>query len=49
MLNIQKDNEKLMIISYFNISEENYKKIRKREWDYDELEVDIYNLNQEVI
>lgn len=49
MLNIQEDNENFMIISYFNISEENYKKIRKREWDYDELEVDIYNLNQEVI
>lgn len=49
MLNIKKDKDNLMIISYFDVTDEDYEKIRKREWDYDELEVDIYDLDQKII
>lgn len=47
MLNIQKENNNnVMIISYFNVTDQDYKKIRLREWDYNEVEVDIYDLDK---
>jgi hypothetical protein len=35
-----------MIISYFDVIDEDYEKMRKREWDYDEVEIDIYDLDK---
>ena len=49
MLNIKKQPETWLIISYFKISDENYKKMREREWDYNEVEIDIYNESKERI
>ena len=49
MLNVQHDKNIWMIISYFQISDEDYINIREREWDYNEEIVDIYDENQNLV
>lgn len=49
MLNLVEDDKKMLLISYFDISEKDYKKMKKREWDYNEIEVDIFNLEQQKV
>ena len=49
MLNVQKDEWVWMIISYFQITDEDYNNIKEREWDYFEEIVDIFDIGKNYI
>ena len=49
MLNLVEDDKKMLLISYFDISEEDYFKMKERELGYDEFEIDIFNLEKKKI
>jgi hypothetical protein len=44
MLNVFPEENNWLLISYFDIDEHEYHKMQKRECDYHEVEVDIYDM-----
>lgn len=43
MLNIVYEEWRDLLVSYFDVSDEDFKNIRRREWDYKEVSIDIYD------